>query len=123
MALVIGTPGEDFFLSPTYVLSKLYSNNFLMILNSRFRIIGSRDSSSSTDPSLEVLSMKFQTRARPSVPNFQVESANEQLENTRSGVCIDVARETYREDPGLTIDMKKMTGSFGYAQQLTCDVI
>ena len=89
MSLFLGKPNDDFFVSPSYVLAKLYSNNFLMILNSRFKVIGGRNISSSTDPSMEVLSMTVRARTGTSVPNFQAESAHERRD-TRGVVHIDV---------------------------------
>jgi hypothetical protein len=111
MSLVLGKPNDDFFVSPSYVLAKLYSNNFLMILNSRFRIMGGRDTSNLTDPSMEVLSMTTHTRTGPGAPNFQVASGRRDISG---GVHIDVAGETYVEGPESKMGMK--TDSFGYAQ-------
>jgi hypothetical protein len=108
MSLVLGTPNDDFFVSPSYVLAKLYSNNFLMILNSRFQIVGGRDITDSADPTMELLStVTFRGRTGPSVPNFRVESANGR-QDIRGGVHIDVASEAYREDPEFDMAVMKM---------------
>jgi hypothetical protein len=42
---------DDFYVTPSYVLAKLYTNNLLMIFNSRLRIDHSRNGRPAEDPS------------------------------------------------------------------------
>ena len=54
--MALGFPNADFFVTPSYVLGKIYVNNFVMILNSRMHITHGRNSMASPDASLAVLS-------------------------------------------------------------------
>ncbi|KAK0241068.1 hypothetical protein EDD85DRAFT_764844, partial [Armillaria nabsnona] len=50
LILFFAFPGQTFYVTPAFIISKLYANTVYMVLNSRIRIIGGRDIyTSSTD--------------------------------------------------------------------------
>jgi hypothetical protein len=49
--LSLGMKNDDFFVTPSYILEKLYTNNLLMIFNSRLHIERGRNGRPSEDPS------------------------------------------------------------------------
>lgn len=44
IVLFLTVPGQTYFITPTALIPKLYANSILAILNSRFQILGGRDS-------------------------------------------------------------------------------
>ncbi|KAK0241047.1 hypothetical protein EDD85DRAFT_1019931 [Armillaria nabsnona] len=60
--LFFAFPHQTFYGTPTLIVAKLYANNVYMVLNSRIRIIGGRDTyTSSTDMSITTTMMKDMT--------------------------------------------------------------
>ncbi|SJK98213.1 uncharacterized protein ARMOST_01474 [Armillaria ostoyae] len=60
--LFFAFPHQTFYGTPTLIVAKLYANNVYMVLNSRIRIIGGRDTyTSSTDMSITTTMIKDMT--------------------------------------------------------------
>ncbi|KAK0226627.1 hypothetical protein IW262DRAFT_780086 [Armillaria fumosa] len=57
-------PHQTFYGTPTVIVAKLYANNVYMVLNSRIRIIGGRDTyTSSTDMSITTTMIRDMTQS------------------------------------------------------------
>ncbi|KAK0493073.1 hypothetical protein EDD18DRAFT_1333860 [Armillaria luteobubalina] len=62
--LFFSFPHQIFYKTPTVIVAKLYANNVYMVLNSRIRIIGGRDTyTSSTDMSITTTMMRDMTQS------------------------------------------------------------
>ncbi|KAK0486415.1 hypothetical protein IW261DRAFT_1559816 [Armillaria novae-zelandiae] len=59
IVLFFAFPHQTFYITPTWVIAKLYANTCFMVLNSRIRIIGGRDThTSSTDMEITTTMMR-----------------------------------------------------------------
>ncbi|KAK0493076.1 hypothetical protein EDD18DRAFT_1464990 [Armillaria luteobubalina] len=62
-------PHQTFYGTPTLIVAKLYANNVYMVLNSRIRIIGGRDTyTSSADMSITTTMMRDMTQSTEGTP-------------------------------------------------------
>ncbi|KAK0493075.1 hypothetical protein EDD18DRAFT_1180590 [Armillaria luteobubalina] len=70
-------PHQTFYGTPTVIVAKLYANNVYMVLNSRIRIIGGRDTyTSSTDMNITSTMIRDTTQSTEGTPptdRFQLE--------------------------------------------------
>ncbi|KAK7472054.1 hypothetical protein VKT23_000165 [Stygiomarasmius scandens] len=77
LAMFVAFRNDSFYMCPARMLSKLYSNSLLALLNARMRIVGGRnhDSPSSYDATLSVMTTsdaRFPTRGTDIPPNHNL---------------------------------------------------
>ncbi|KAK0480961.1 hypothetical protein EDD18DRAFT_1363566 [Armillaria luteobubalina] len=91
----IGFPHQTFYIIPALLEPKLYANSIYMVLNSRFQIIGGRDTNmSSTD-------MSFSTTMIRDILSQSIEEARPAVGTQGQGPVVVVSSEVFDDSHGM----------------------